>query len=86
MSIPTTPPLKMYLSAVVDALRTGLHYVSVIGRLLAFPFRLAYVPLSYLLSVLGVVFAPAIYLCSYIAGWCRGVFDFVVALQVRLIL
>ncbi|KAM0255211.1 hypothetical protein ACHAQJ_005975 [Trichoderma viride] len=81
MSIPATPPLKMYLSAVLDAARSSLHYVSLVGRLFAYPFRLAYVPLSYLLSVLGVVFAPAIYLFSYIASWCRGVFDFIAALQ-----
>lgn len=72
----------MNLSAVLDGLRTGLYYASYIGRLFTFPIRLAYVPISYLLSALRVVFAPAIYLFSYITGWCRGVIDFVVSLQV----
>lgn len=71
----------MNLSAVLDGLRAGLYYASFIGRIFAFPFRLAYVPIHYLLSVLRVVFAPAIYLFSYITGWCRGVIDFVVSLQ-----
>lgn len=72
----------MNLSAVLDGLRAGLYYASFIGRILAFPFRLAYVPISYLLSALRVVFAPAIYLFSYITGWCRGVIDFIASLQV----
>ncbi|RFU72350.1 hypothetical protein TARUN_9913 [Trichoderma arundinaceum] len=71
----------MGLSAIIDTLRPCLHYVSLLGRLFTFPVRLAYIPLSYLLSVLGVVFAPAIYLFAYIASWCRGVIDFIVALQ-----
>ncbi|KAH6606374.1 hypothetical protein Trco_005527 [Trichoderma cornu-damae] len=71
----------MALSAIIDTLRPCLHYATLLGRLLAFPVRLAYVPVSYLLSALAVVFAPVIYLFAYIAGWCRGVFDFVCALQ-----
>ncbi|KAL7797497.1 hypothetical protein V8C37DRAFT_369671 [Trichoderma ceciliae] len=71
----------MGLSAVLDSLRLVLHYMSLIGRLLSFPIRLAYVPLSYLLSVLAIVFAPAIYLFAYISSWCRGVSDFIIALQ-----
>ncbi|KAL6910994.1 hypothetical protein GGI43DRAFT_378933 [Trichoderma evansii] len=71
----------MNLSAVLDGLRTGLYYASYIGRLFTLPIRLAYVPISYLLSALRVVFAPAIYLFSYITGWCRGVIDFIVSLQ-----
>jgi hypothetical protein len=72
----------MNLSAVLDGLRTGLYYASYIGRIFAFPFRVAYVPVSYLLSALRVVFAPAIYLFSYITGWCRDIIDFIVSLQV----
>ncbi|KAK1243546.1 hypothetical protein MKX08_001684 [Trichoderma sp. CBMAI-0020] len=71
----------MNLSVILDGLRASLYYASFIGRIFAFPFRLAYVPIHYLLSVLRVVFAPAIYLLSYITGWCRGVIDFVVSLQ-----
>ncbi|UKZ70093.1 uncharacterized protein TrAtP1_011093 [Trichoderma atroviride] len=71
----------MNLSAVLDGLRASLYYASFIGRIFAFPFRLAYVPIHYLLSALRVVFAPAIYLFSYITGWCRGVIDFVISLQ-----
>ncbi|KAL7925298.1 hypothetical protein ACQKWADRAFT_283589 [Trichoderma austrokoningii] len=72
---------KMNLSAVLDGLRTGLHYASFIGRIFVFPLRIAFIPISYLLGVLRVVFAPAIYLFSYITGWCRAVVDFVVSLQ-----
>lgn len=72
----------MRLSVVLDALRPSLHYAAVLGRLLTLPLRLAYVPLSYVLSALGVLFAPAFFLLSYLASWCRGVMEFIVALQV----
>ncbi|QYT05852.1 hypothetical protein H0G86_012730 [Trichoderma simmonsii] len=72
---------KMDVSAILDHLRPVFRVFSFLGRILIFPLRLASVPLSYLLSALRIVFAPAIYLVAYITGWCRGVFDFVLALQ-----
>ncbi|KAL6798746.1 hypothetical protein J3E68DRAFT_400721 [Trichoderma sp. SZMC 28012] len=69
------------VSAILDHLRPVFRVFSFLGRILIFPLRLISVPLSYLLSALRIVFAPAIYLVAYITGWCRGVFDFILALQ-----
>ncbi|EHK27416.1 uncharacterized protein TRIVIDRAFT_131106, partial [Trichoderma virens Gv29-8] len=55
--------------------------VSFLGRILIFPLRLVSIPLSYLLSALRIVFAPAIYLVAYITSWFRAIFDFIIALQ-----
>ncbi|KAM6487081.1 hypothetical protein HDV62DRAFT_142101 [Trichoderma sp. SZMC 28011] len=71
----------MDVSAILDHLRPVFRVFSFLGRILIFPLRLASVPLSYLLSALRIVFAPAIYLVAYVTGWCRGVFDFILALQ-----
>ncbi|PNP55109.1 hypothetical protein THARTR1_04798 [Trichoderma harzianum] len=71
----------MDVSAILDHLRPVFRVVSFLGRILLFPLRLASVPLSYLLSALRIVFAPAIYLVAYITSWCRAVFDFILALQ-----
>ncbi|KAK4072563.1 hypothetical protein Trihar35433_4627 [Trichoderma harzianum] len=71
----------MDVSAIIDHLRPVFRVFSFLGRILIFPLRLASVPLSYLLSALRIVFAPAIYLVAYVTSWCRGVFDFILALQ-----
>ncbi|KAL7913644.1 hypothetical protein GGI35DRAFT_218842 [Trichoderma velutinum] len=71
----------MDVSAILEYLRPVFGVLSFLGRILLFPLRLASIPLSYLLSALRIVFAPAIYLVAYITSWCRVVFDFVIALQ-----
>ncbi|KAL7949138.1 hypothetical protein V8C42DRAFT_313421 [Trichoderma barbatum] len=71
----------MDLSAILDYLRPVFSILSFLTRVLIFPLRLVSIPLSYLLSLLRIVFAPAIYLVAYIASWCRVVFEFIVALQ-----
>ncbi|KAL6881576.1 hypothetical protein J3F83DRAFT_722786 [Trichoderma novae-zelandiae] len=71
----------MDTSVILAYLRLIAHYIAVLGRLLTFPLRLIWIPLSYLLSALRIVFFPVIYLVAYVAGWCRAVFDFIAALQ-----
>ncbi|KAL7931245.1 hypothetical protein V8C35DRAFT_310791 [Trichoderma chlorosporum] len=71
----------MDASAILDYTRPVFYVFSFLGRALILPLRLASVPLLYFLSVLRIVFAPAIYLVAYIASWFRVVFDFIIALQ-----
>ncbi|KAK4069749.1 uncharacterized protein Triagg1_6879 [Trichoderma aggressivum f. europaeum] len=71
----------MDISAILDNLRPVARVFSFLGRILIFPLRLASIPVSYLLSALRIVFAPAIYLVAYMASWCRAVLDFILALQ-----
>ncbi|KAL7812261.1 hypothetical protein V8C26DRAFT_407402 [Trichoderma gracile] len=72
----------MDASTVLDYLRLISHYIALLGRLLTLPLRLLiWTPLSYLARALRIVFFPAWYLVAYVAGWFRGVVDFITALQ-----
>jgi hypothetical protein len=51
--------------------------------ILYFPFRLIIYPLRLIVDVLLVVFAPAIYVFSFILSLIRSVFDFLASLEVR---
>ncbi|EGR44968.1 uncharacterized protein TRIREDRAFT_111632 [Trichoderma reesei QM6a] len=72
----------MDTSTVIDYLRLISHYIALLGRLLTLPLRLLiWTPLSYLARALRIVFFPVFYLVAYVAGWFRGIVDFITALQ-----
>ncbi|KAK1237636.1 hypothetical protein MKX07_006764 [Trichoderma sp. CBMAI-0711] len=72
----------MDTSTVIDYLRLISHYIALLGRLLTLPLRLLiWTPLSYLARTLRIVFFPVFYLVAYVAGWFRGIVDFITALQ-----
>ncbi|TFB05446.1 hypothetical protein CCMA1212_002469 [Trichoderma ghanense] len=72
----------MDTSAILNYLRLTSHYAALLARLLTLPLRLLIgIPLSYLARVLRIVFFPVLYLAAYVAGWCRGIVDFITALQ-----
>ena len=77
----------MDTSTVIDYLRLISHYIALLGRLLTLPLRLLiWTPLSYLARALRIVFFPVFYLVAYVAGWFRGIVDFITALQVCVLL
>lgn len=72
----------MDTSTIIHYLRLISHSIALLARLLTLPLRLLiWTPLSYLAAALRVVFFPAWYLVAYMAGWFRGVVDFITALQ-----
>ncbi|RKL34482.1 hypothetical protein BFJ72_g9214 [Fusarium proliferatum] len=56
-------------------------FFSRLFTIISFPFRLILIPLSFLLNILLVVFAPAIYLVSYTLGGVRSVWAFLASLE-----
>ncbi|KAI1048245.1 hypothetical protein LB506_002202 [Fusarium annulatum] len=56
-------------------------FFSRLFTIISFPFRLILIPLSFLLNILLVVFAPAIYLVSYTLAGLRSVWAFLASLE-----
>ncbi|KAI1025410.1 hypothetical protein LB504_012579 [Fusarium proliferatum] len=56
-------------------------FFSRLFTIISFPFRLILIPLSFLLNILLVVFAPAIYLVSYTLAGVRSVWVFLASLE-----
>ncbi|CVK93395.1 uncharacterized protein FPRO_04270 [Fusarium proliferatum ET1] len=56
-------------------------FFSRLFTIISFPFRLILIPLSFLLNILLVVFAPAIYLVSYTLAGVRSVWAFLASLE-----
>lgn len=60
------------------------RYLSWITATFAFPLRMAWIPLSYVLAVLKAVFAPAGYILAYFGGWVSAIARFLVSLEVTM--
>ncbi|KYK56799.1 hypothetical protein DCS_03805 [Drechmeria coniospora] len=56
-------------------------YLSWLGRLIALPLRLLWIPLSYAASFFLALCAPAIYIASYLWSCVRVVLSFVASLE-----
>ncbi|KAG5806709.1 hypothetical protein H9Q74_007310 [Fusarium xylarioides] len=56
-------------------------FFSRLFTIISFPFRLILIPLSFVLNILLVVFAPAIYLFSYTLAGVRSVWAFLASLE-----
>ncbi|EXM07797.1 hypothetical protein FOIG_02726 [Fusarium odoratissimum NRRL 54006] len=56
-------------------------FFSRLFAIISFPFRLILIPLSFVLNILLVVFAPAIYLFSYTLAGVRSVWAFLASLE-----
>ncbi|CCT65559.1 uncharacterized protein FFB20_08909 [Fusarium fujikuroi] len=56
-------------------------FFSRLFTIISFPFHLILIPLSFLLNILLVVFAPAIYLVSYTLAGIRSVWAFLASLE-----
>lgn len=57
-------------------------YFSVIGRILAIPWRLVSTPLAFTLRLVLFVLAPVIHILSYTLSWFNAVLAFFVSLEV----
>ena len=57
-------------------------YFSWLVHILALPWKIVLIPLSFIARVLLVVFAPALYIVAYVFSWVRAVFAFLALLEV----
>lgn len=57
-------------------------YLAWLIHILALPWKVLLVPLSFFAHVLLVIFAPILYMLSYILSWARQVMAFLVSLEV----
>lgn len=58
------------------------RYLSLLSRAIAIPFRIAWVPLSYVADIFAVVAAPGLYILSYLLSCCNAVIAFLISLKV----
>lgn len=92
MSEPTALSMVLEpLGIIARGIYTGLSkihwswWMSRLGSLLALPFHILAVPLKFLFGLAYVVFAPVVYVLTFIWSTVTGVVGFIVSLEVSLI-
>lgn len=58
------------------------RYFSWLLRVIALPWKILLIPLSFFANVLLVLFAPILHLLSYFVSWARAVMAFIISLEV----